>query len=358
MPPAATAVEIRDLGPDGTAAELDGFLELHRLLDDELSPGDPPIGPAELAGELHPGDDALRAGHFVAWLGDRAVGVADTERHLRGGALNVVEVSVAVDPAFRRAGVGTALLKAALDREATAEVDSVLGWGILSAATSGFYAGLGCPQSYLERESRLVLDEVDPDLMEAWIARASERAGEYTLVQWTDRCPDDLLDGFAVARTALNDAPRDDLSLPDYGWTPELVRLNEQRWVDRAMRSLVFAAVHTPTGEVGGYTLVAVAPERPQMLFQGDTGVLAAHRNRGLGRWLKASMWQRLRRDFGQARTIDTQNAESNAAMLAINVEMGFRPHLTYAAWQAPLKIVTARLAAQAPDPGLSLPTR
>jgi len=358
MPPAVPTVEIRGLGPDGTAAELGAYLALRRLLDEELSPGDPPIGPAELAGDLHRGDDALEVGHVVAWRGDRAVGVAGTQRHLRGVRPNVIEVDVEVDPAYRRSGIGSSLLHQALGRHATSGVDSVLSWGILSEEATAFWNGLGCPQVYLERESRLVLADVDPALMESWIARASERARDYTLVQWTDRCPDELLDSYAVVRTALNDAPQEGLDIDDYGWTPELVRRHEQRWVERGMRTLVNAAVHGPTSEVGGSTSVAVVPERPQMAFQADTGVLAAHRRRGLGRWLKACMWQRLRRDHPEARTIDTQNAHSNAAMLAINVEMGFRPHLTYAAWQAPLDTVNARLAARAPHTGLSLPTR
>jgi mycothiol synthase len=349
MPPVATDVKIRSLGSASPEHERDAALRLRRVLDEELSPGDPPMGPVEHLGDLYEGDDVVVVSHLAAWQDGRVVGIVRTERHLKGGNENVVELDVEVDADHRRRGIGTALLRAALDEVTAApgagSIDSLMGWEVLNDATTGFWTAAGCPQRYLERVSRLVLPDVDPEQMAQWVTRAKERASDYSIVQWIDRCPDDLLDTFAVARTALNDAPLDSLDVQDEVWTPELVRGREDRLQARSMHVLVDAAVHRDSGVIGGYTEVVLVPERPQMAFQDDTGVLAAHRERGLGRWLKASMWQRLRRDHPEARTIDTANAESNAAMLAINVAMGFRPHLTYAAWQAPLADVRARLS-------------
>ena len=54
--------------------------------------------------------------------------------------------------------------------------------------------------------------------------------------------------------------------------------------------------------------------------------MLAPHRGQGIAKRLKAEMWQWLRDDEPQVTGLRTGNAHSNAAMLAINDKMGFRP--------------------------------
>lgn len=48
---------------------------------------------------------------------------------------------------------------------------------------------------------------------------------------------------------------------------------------------------------------------------------------RSLGKWLKAAMLLRIREELPQVRVVATGNATSNAAMLSINVRLGFKPH-------------------------------
>ena len=73
---------------------------------------------------------------------------------------------------------------------------------------------------------------------------------------------------------------------------------------------------------------------RPSVGRQGDTGVLEAHRGHGLGRWLKAENLRRALAHQPGIEVVETYNAESNPHMLAINVEMGFRPHRSFSTWQ------------------------
>ncbi len=76
---------------------------------------------------------------------------------------------------------------------------------------------------------------------------------------------------------------------------------------------------------------------RPSLGRQGDTGVVASHRGHGLGRWLKAENLRRALDHQPAIEVIETYNAESNPHMLAINVEMGYRPYRTYGTWQGPV---------------------
>ena len=72
--------------------------------------------------------------------------------------------------------------------------------------------------------------------------------------------------------------------------------------------------------------------------------MLAPHRGQGIAKRLKAEMWRWLRDDEPQVTGLRTGNAHSNAAMLAINDEMGFLPVHPMGTWQAPLNTLTATL--------------
>ena len=88
------------------------------------------------------------------------------------------------------------------------------------------------------------------------------------------------------------------------------------------------------TGKLAGYTDVAWNPNRPHQLEQWATGIFPRFRNRGLGRWLKAAMLEKVIRERPQVTLVRTGNADSNAPMLHINWELGFKPYFSESVWQ------------------------
>jgi GNAT superfamily N-acetyltransferase len=70
------------------------------------------------------------------------------------------------------------------------------------------------------------------------------------------------------------------------------------------------------------------------------TGVFPEYRSKGLGRWLKAAMLQRVLTERPVVKYVRTGNADSNAAMLKINNQLGFRPYYSDALWQVELAAV------------------
>jgi hypothetical protein len=67
---------------------------------------------------------------------------------------------------------------------------------------------------------------------------------------------------------------------------------------------------------------------------QGDTGVEPAHRNLGLGRWIKATTALRLLKDRPTTEVVETWNSGVNAPMLRINDAMGYRPVAEWQEWR------------------------
>jgi GNAT superfamily N-acetyltransferase len=185
---------------------------------------------------------------------------------------------------------------------------------------------LGAEVGLIERISRLRTAEVDRALLDHWIARAPERAAGYSLVGWDDRCPDELLERFAAVTGVMNTAPRGDLDMEDEVYTPEMIREFEGSMARKGTRIWTLAARHDATGELVGYTALFLRKHRPWHADQGDTGVDPAHRDKGLGRWLKAVNLRRLLDERPAVEVVDTGNASSNEPMLHINVALGFRP--------------------------------
>jgi hypothetical protein len=70
------------------------------------------------------------------------------------------------------------------------------------------------------------------------------------------------------------------------------------------------------------------------LAVQGDTGVEPVHRNRGLGRWSKATNVLRLLEERPDTQVVETWHAGVNAPMLTINDAMGFRPVAECQEWR------------------------
>lgn len=244
-------------------------------------------------------------------------------------------VRIEVHPDNRQKGIGRALMTHAVERLSDEGAEKVIVDVVDGRPWEEALGRWGFRKSLGDKRSRLYMADLDLGLMDAWIRRASERAGDYELIHFQGSVPDEYLEAWSRVQNVMNTAPLEDLELADFDMTPEKWRAEEEGIAARGDTFLAIGAVHRPSGEFGGFTDVFVNEFHAQQAYQHDTGVDPAHRNRGLGRWIKAEMAKRLVRDFPEVNRIDTWNAGSNAAMLSINVEMGFKPVQFSNAWQA-----------------------
>jgi len=145
-------------------------------------------------------------------------------------------------------------------------------------------------------------------------------------------------------RAVMNTAPRDDLDVEDVRWTETQLRQIETTLAQHQTERWTMYVRHRQSGTIVGYTEVFWNARQPETLQQGDTGVLPAHRHHGLGRWLKAAMLEKVLRERPQVQRVRTGNANSNAAMLSINQELGFKPYKSWTTWQVALEQILAYL--------------
>ena len=321
------------------AAEFDAALELQQRLDRERDPGLPVTPAAELRAVFD--DDATdycRHQRIVALAGDgTAAAIGHVELNLDAANANLagVEITPTDD------GIGAAVLAGLLDRARADERTSVIAWGDHTQAAHAFWTGLGAELRYTEQESRLDMTTVDPQLMAQWIEAGPT---DLQLVNWDRSCPEEWIDALVATANAMNDAPTDDLEMADTVVDAAMVRTEIEARTARGLEYRGVLAV-TADGEAAGTTEVFVNRHRPAASWQWSTVVLPAHRGRGIGRWVKAAMWQRLRASEPEVTALQTGNAASNTHMLAINNAMGFQPTHLMGCWQAPLSVLESRLA-------------
>jgi GNAT superfamily N-acetyltransferase len=269
-------------------------------------------------------------------------------------------LEVGTIPAARRRGIGSALYdevlaaaKAQGRTKVTTSTDQVaeppVGVDTLAASTGeGRVAADDAPVRFVTRrgwqleqvERRSVLDvPLDPEILAEHRAAAEQVAGdEYRVVTWTDHCPEEWLDQFAILQTRMStDVPTGGLDWGEEAWDGPRVRAREAEFADRGLGYLTAAAEHVPTGTLAGYTSFLVVPHTDEYVHQHDTLVIREHRGRRLGMLLKAANLQRLPQELPNVRRIGTWNAEENAPMLAINIELGFRPAGGAGEWQLDL---------------------
>lgn len=321
----------------------------------------------EILGSLH--DQAhVRKIRLVAVDEDGSGDGADPARVLGYAALNMtlhdnthlVAMELGVRPEHRGRGVGSALHDAAVARGEAAGRDTFQvstdqriepphgpdtiapstgeGRVLATAAASRFATKHGYELAQVARFSQFNLP-FDADRVGGLGLRAAEHAGpDYRLVSWAHHCPDEWLDDYALLATRMStDAPVGGLDLGEDVWDGERIRAVERQYEERGLGMLVMAAEHVPTHTLVAFTEFMTVSHLDEFVHQHDTLVLREHRGRHLGMLVKAANAQRLAAELPLVRRVGTWNAEENTHMLAINVELGFRPAGGSGEWQLKL---------------------
>jgi len=290
---------------------LDRVYELMAVCHAEAHPEAPMRSRAEVEAFLrHPAQSDTRESWIAESDGDclgfALLGAA-------GSASTTARVELLVHPHSRRAGRGSALLETVRSR-ATALGAGVLIGGHSTEAGSRFAAAMGATDKHREVESLLRLP----------LAVALDPVPGYRLRSWVGAAPEELLDSFARAREAINDAPSaadEELAV----WDAERVRALEES-LERRDRDLRVTVALDEAGEVVAFTELRLARTPGATAGTEDTAVVREHRRKGLGRLVKRESLRRLQQDRPDVTQLTTVNAEENRAMRVLNEALGFRP--------------------------------
>ena len=272
---------------------------------------------------------------------------------------HVVDIALDTHPNFRRRGLAKQLLHKVLELADLHKRSLIIGMTTDRIPAGDLVAEhLGASKGTEMHTHQLRLSELEAGLIETWLSVVNKhheshpsllpyyyecvegRKNEsgYELGCWEDEYPESGIEEIATLMEVMNTAPQENLQVEDEKITPDWLREKMTMFRSRDTHVWTLYLRHRASRELVGYTETFWNSEHPAVLWQAATGVVPAHRGHGLGKWLKAAMIQKVQTERPSVVSIRTNNADSNAAMLAINQKLGFRPFSKDTIWQLETK--------------------
>jgi GNAT superfamily N-acetyltransferase len=322
-------VRVQQIDPDDRTA-FDAWYAVMAATDAERWPDRPGWQRVERLAMARDIDGPVEHRLLVAHdIDDHVVGMADLELYRRENP-HLARIEIRVLPERRRCGIGSALLGAVeqiavrTGRTELAGMDETprrTGYED-SAGPFARHHGFSAAQEMIRRELRLPLD---PRRSHALMDHPKASPVGYTMVTFTDRWPDDLVeDRCELGRRMSTDAPAGEQDLDEEVWDEARVRQMEAALVAQNRAKVITAARDDETGRVAGFTEIVVPLGAPASVWQHDTLVLQQHRGHGLGLAMKVANVNALMAHFPSTLRVSTWNAADNEHMVAVNDEMGF----------------------------------
>jgi GNAT superfamily N-acetyltransferase len=246
-----------------------------------------------------------------------------------------------VNPARRRTGVGTLLL-----RHAAAQAARVGRTTLLSETRDGspgeaFARSLAARPGVTEVLRLLDLTAIPAAKLAELRAESRAAACGYSELSWEGTVPEEHLGQVAAVHAAMADAPHEE-DVQEQSWDADRLRAGQRLTEMQQLRQYTVAARCARSGEIAGLTMLAVDPEFPDWGFQQLTAVARPHRGHRLGLLLKVAMLDLLADREPQLRRVITGNADGNSHMIAINEALGFRFLDRQTSWQLDVADVLA----------------
>src|SRR5207244_6959017 len=319
-------------------AELEAVARLFQLMGTELLPEEPPRPLEAILARLRSKAPNQWNARVRARAADGGVvGFVGGGRSLNEPEnAHILWCEVQVHPAHRRKGLATALFREFV-QACEGQHPELLFMGMTNdrvPSGEALLGRLGARPGLPMKTNQLELTEVDRAQVAEW-ARVAP-AG-YRLEHIDGAVPPALVAPYIEASDGMNDMPKGDLKMGDWKLTEEQVRDRESWFTQVGIEWWLLLAVHEATGAGAGFTDVTYDPKQPWVIWQQGTGVTREHRGHRLGLWMKAVMLDRILRERPLARYIRTGNANTNAQMLGINTQLGFKVAWQSMLWQLPI---------------------
>lgn len=237
----------------------------------------------------------------------------------------LAQFDLAILKEYRRKGIATRTLQYCIEF-AKKNDKRLLITGTSEKDGKEFLQHIGASLALAGKENRLVMNEVNWDMVHQWITEGESLNKTTKLITCTE-IPEEIIEQYAKFYTEINNQqPLGDLDVDNLKITPETLRIREKDFRELGYTSYTKITIEAD-GEISGMSEMIRKPGEETILSQGLTGVKETHRGRKLGKWLKSSMLNEMKEKYPQVKVVKTGNADVNAPMLSINHRLGFKPY-------------------------------
>jgi mycothiol synthase len=328
--------------------EYRSLAEFKNILNQEYLPDDPPVPLQEQVQTWKNIPSFEEVQGYAGWNppGTKIMSWCEMAVEHTGDNEHIAFFRLEVLPEYRRQGLGCQMLRMVLSFAKEHNRRLLMAWTNDRIPAAGiFMERMGARKGLEARTNQLKVSELDHSLMNRWLEQSKHLETDFDLGFWDGIVPEEhIVEMAALMQELANDQPRDNLDMEDSKFTPEILREYEKFFLAKGSQRWIMYLLDKTNERFIGLTEVVWHPNRPAILNQGFTAVDSDYRNRGLGRWLKARMMKKILQERPQVEFIRTGNANSNAPMLKINVEMGFKPYFATTLWQVDTVQVEAYL--------------
>ena len=314
----------------------------------ERLPDDPPVPLEETIQNLHSLPSFVDLHMWAAWTPaqDEIAALANVSLLRLEENRHMASFDISVESEHRRQGLGREMLRH-IAETAAADQRRLLMTETSDRIPAGeaFMLRLGAQKGLEAHTNQLRIEALDRELVAVWLQQGEQNTADFELGLWDGAYPEQHIQDVAELYDLTNQQPFGELEIERSRYTPEHIRQMEHNMFARGNQRWTYYVIERATGNFAGYSETVWNPNRPEQLRQDMTGIFPQYRGRGLGRWLKAAMLDKVLRERPQVKFVRTGNADSNAAMLKINTELGFQPYIAQALWQVELAKVQEYLA-------------
>ncbi|HEY6162236.1 MAG TPA: hypothetical protein VI112_13470 [Bacteroidia bacterium] len=194
-------------------------------------------------------------------------------------------------------------------------------WRVMQPAMKGIAEKLKGRLSNSGSWFRLDPHSVKKELLQSWLNNPIVEIEGLT-IKWVEFIPEHLLDEVAiVSNVMVNDMPRQDRSIP-FHVDAQYLR-NAQENTRGSGQKPLHLFLRNKNNELIGISMVLMQENSPAA-DQRITGVMLPWRGKGLAKWMKAKMLEKLLDEYPHITNVKTECFSANLPMININKAMGY----------------------------------
>ncbi|MFH1700476.1 MAG: hypothetical protein ABIE07_07795 [Candidatus Zixiibacteriota bacterium] len=188
---------------------------------------------------------------------------------------------------------------------------------------------MGLPQRWksahlnrLERY-RLYRESANAEIINKWLTEIPAQNPDIKLSIYS-AIPDIYLNQYAgLFARYIEDMPKENENAKKYHVAPEEIRRQEKWREDNNSRLITGLLLHND--RVKGMSNVLINMADPREAYQAMTGVTANYRGRGLSKWLKAALYQKVGQAFPANVYMVADMRAVNKPITVVNEQMGYK---------------------------------